>query len=77
MRGKALMSFGIVALSDKLSAGVLLTAILLTNFSMGGRRMANGFPAGMSAIRNRYLSEIFAPSGSLATVERMVIGNDC
>jgi len=76
MRGKVMMSFGIVALSDRFCAGVLLTAILLTNFSTGGRRMANGFPAGMSAIRNRYLNVMFAPSGSLATGVRTGTGND-
>lgn len=76
MRGKAVMNFGIVALSDRLFAGVLLIAILLTNFSMGGRRMANGFPAGMSAIRNRYLNVMFAPSGSLATGVKTGTGND-
>ena len=76
MRGKVMMNSGIVALSDKFYAGALLTAILLTNFSTGGRRMANGFPAGMSAIRNRYLNVMFAPSGSLATGVKTGNGND-
>lgn len=76
MRGKVMMNSGIVALSDKFYAGALLTAILLTNFSMGGRVMANGFPAGMSAIRNRYLNGMFAPSGSSATGARTGTGND-
>ena len=76
MRGKAMMNFGIVALSGRFYAGALLTAILHTSSLMVGRVMANGFPAGMSAIRNRYLNVMYAPSGSWATVGKMVTGND-
>ena len=77
MRGKATMSSGIAALSGRFFGGALLTATLLTGFFEGGRvRMANGFPGGMSAIRNRYLSEMYAPSGSSGTVAKTVSGND-
>jgi glutamate-1-semialdehyde aminotransferase len=76
MRGKVMMSFGIVALSGRFYVGALLTAILHTSSLTVGRVMANGFPAGMSAIRNRYLNVMFEPSGSWVTVERMVAGND-
>lgn len=77
MRDRATMNCGIAALSGRLFGGALLTVTLLIGSSRGGLvRMANGFPAGMSAIRNRYLSEMFAPSGSWVTVERMETGND-
>lgn len=76
MKGKVMMSSGIVALSGRFCVGALLIAILRISFSTGGRVMANGFPAGMSAIRNRYWSAMFAISGRRATVGRMVIGSD-
>lgn len=76
MRGRAMMSSGIVALSGRFCAGALLTVILRISSSPGGRLMANGFPAGMSAIRNRYWSAMCAISGRRATVGRMVIGSD-
>ncbi len=77
MRGKAMMNTGIAALSEQLFACALLTGTLRTSSLMdGGIRMADGFPAGMSAIRNRYLNAIFVRSGHLATGESMVIGYD-
>ena len=76
MRGKVMMSFGIVALSGRFYVGALLIAILHTSSLMVGRVMANGFPAGMSAIRNRYLNVMYAPSGRWAIVGKMVTGND-
>lgn len=77
MKGKVMMNTGIVALSAQSFAGVLMTGILRIGFlTDGGTRMADGFPAGMSAIRNRYLNAIFAPSGSSATGESMVTGYD-
>lgn len=71
-----MMSSGISALLDKFYAGVLLIVILRTSSLMDGQRMANGLLAGMTAIRNRYLREMFVSSGSVATVERMGTGND-
>ena len=77
MKGKATMSSGIAALSGRLFGGALLTATLLTGFSRAGLvRMANGFPGGMSAIRNRYLNEMYASSGSLGTEAKTEIGDD-
>jgi len=76
MRGRAMMSLDIVALSGRFCAGALLIAILRISSSTGGRVMANGFPAGMSAIRNRYLNAMFAISGRRATEGRMAIGSD-
>lgn len=76
MRGRAKMSFGIVALFGRFYAGALLIAILRISFSTGGQVMANGFPAGMSAIRNRYWSAMFAISGRKATEGRTAIGSD-
>lgn len=76
MRGKAMMSLDIVALSGRFCAGVLLTAILRISSSTGGLLMAKGFPAGMSAIRNRYWSAMYAISGRRATEGRMAIGSD-
>lgn len=76
MRGRAMMSSGIVVLSGRFCVGVLLTVILRISFLTGGRLMANGFPAGMSAIRNRYLNAMFAISGRRATEGRMAIGSD-
>ena len=76
MKDKVMMSSGINVLSDKFYAGVLLIVILRINSLMDGQRMANGFLAGMNAIRNRYLSEMFVSSGSAVTVEKIGNGNN-
>ena len=77
MRGRAMMSSGIVALSGKFFGGALLIASMLTNFStVGLRRMADGFPAGMSAIRNRYLNGMFVTSGRRVTEGRTESGSN-
>ncbi len=77
MRGRVTMSLGIAALSGKLFGGALLTATLLIGSSRAGLvRMANGFPAGMSAIRNRYLSAMCVISGKKVIAGRMANGSD-
>lgn len=77
MRGRAMMNFGIVALSGKLFGGALLTATLLTSSLKAGQiKLANGFPAGMSAIRNRYLNAMCVISGKKVIAGRMANGSD-
>ena len=76
MRGRAMMSFGIVALSGRFCAGALLTVILRISSSPGGQLMANGFPAGMSAIRNRYLNGMFVTNGRRVTEGRTESGSN-
>jgi hypothetical protein len=72
-----MMSSGIVVLSGKFFGGALLIVSMRTNFStVGLRRMADGFPAGMSAIRNRYLNGMFVTNGRRVTEGRTESGSN-
>lgn len=76
MRGRAKMSCDIVALFGKLFGGALLIASTRISSSTDGlTKMANGFPAGMSAIRNRYLNGMFAISGRRVIEEKTENGS--